>query len=141
MRRVVVTGLGLVTPLGFHVDRVWEQLCKGACAVRHIADGDKDKVAGIHAVAVVERSEALQQMFRERGIHHPSSSTSDFIDFALLASDLALEHAGLPLSNANMDRVGVSIGIVIFSLETIAVMTIRLLYRFGNGVSIWCVCL
>jgi hypothetical protein len=44
-RRVVVTGLGLVTPLGIGTERVWESLTNGGCGIRAITAEDFPKVS------------------------------------------------------------------------------------------------
>jgi 3-oxoacyl-[acyl-carrier-protein] synthase II len=121
-RRVVVTGMGLVSPLGCSLDAVWERLCAGQSAVHSTASvSGWEGVPSVHAVATVPRAEGLADLFRSRGIRAPSSASSDFIDFAVLASDLALENAGYPMHpNEKMldsERSGVAIGMsVMFCL-------------------------
>lgn len=120
MKRVVITGAGVVTPLGCDLSQVWSALCCGKSAVSPIISN-----SDVHLMAKVSRTPDFLKLFSDRGIRHPSSPTSDFIDFALLASDLALENAGSPLQPTDgasvcpPHRRGVSIGSGMGSLASI----------------------
>ncbi|CAN0151521.1 unnamed protein product [Ectocarpus fasciculatus] len=116
-RRIVVTGVGVVTPLGWDLEQVWARLCRGESGVGPVQD--RAQVPSVHAMAVVPRGEEYKQMFSDRGIRYPSSATSDFIDMALLASDLALEHARHPQRHTVAERCGVSVGSGMGSLSGI----------------------
>jgi 3-oxoacyl-[acyl-carrier-protein] synthase II len=120
-RRVVVTGLGLVTPLGVGAALSWQQLLAGACGARALTADDLPGVPGGEALlqqlpvrfaAVVPRGGAVGALdldrWGERGKLAP------FVAFALAAADEALRHAGLlgpdGFPAALRSRTGVSIG-------------------------------
>ncbi len=111
MRRVVVTGLGLVTPLGVGVNVAWERLLAGRSGVRRIETIDvrdlPSKIAG-----VVPRGTAAGE-FNVADFATPAEQrrTSDFILYALAAAREAITDAALPLNDGEAaERTGVAIG-------------------------------
>jgi 3-oxoacyl-[acyl-carrier-protein] synthase II len=103
-RRVVITGLGLVTPLGIGVDETWMALCKGQSGISEItrfdASGFDTKIAGevknFHPKDFLSKKEAKR--------------TQLFIAYAVAASRMALDDSGLTIDNTNENRVGVLTG-------------------------------
>ena len=112
-RRVVVTGLGLVTPLGIGVEKTWKALCAGQSGIGRITKFDPSKytcqIAGevrdFDPAAYIEKKE-IKKM-------------DTFIHFAIAASQMAVDDAGLKISKENADRVGVYIGAGIGGLPAI----------------------
>lgn len=112
-RRVVITGLGIVSPLGNCLDDTWEGICSGRSGVAEItrfdAAGFKTRIAaevkGFDPLAFVDARE------RRR--------LDDFIIYALAASEMALNDADLVVGNGNAERVGVILGSAIGGLTTI----------------------
>ena len=103
-RRVVVTGLGAITPLGVGVEKSWQALCQGKSGIdtitRFDASNFKTRIAG-----EVRDFDPLD--FMERKLVRRSDR---FIHFALAAARMAMEDAGLTISPESAGRVGVSIG-------------------------------
>jgi 3-oxoacyl-[acyl-carrier-protein] synthase II len=112
-RRVVITGLGAVTPLGNDVPTLWANLVAGQCGIRRIshfdASGFDTQIAG--------------EVKEFNGAHcFPSpkeARRSDrFAQFAIAAARQALLDSGLDLERANRDEIGVFIGSGIGGLHT-----------------------
>jgi 3-oxoacyl-[acyl-carrier-protein] synthase II len=109
-RRVVITGLGLVTPLGTGVDKTWEALYAGKSGITEITRFDcselDTKIAGevkdFNAEDFLPKKEANRTEF--------------FISYAVGASRMALEDSGLKIDASNADRVGVITGCGLGSL-------------------------
>ncbi len=103
-RRVVVTGLGVISPVGIGVDALWNSLMEGRSGVRRITTFDPSafdtqiaaEVTGFDATDYMERKEARRN--------------DRFVQFAYAASRLALEDSGLAITPHNAPRVGVLIG-------------------------------
>ena len=110
--RVVVTGMGLVTPLGVGVDRNWEALCEGRSGISGI---DRFEVSDLACqIAGLVRDFDPQEFMDKKEIRR----TDPFVHFALAASDLAAQDAGTFIQNGNADRVGVVIGTGFGGLQT-----------------------
>lgn len=116
--RVVVTGLGLVTPLGVGVGAVWRRLIEGGCGIRNLPSlhGLPSEIG-----APVPRGsgEAEFDASRHRLLAPgDDKSMSAFIHFALAAAGEALDSAGWqPATEAERQRTGVAIGSGIGSLQ------------------------
>ncbi|MBI3976205.1 MAG: beta-ketoacyl-ACP synthase II [Armatimonadetes bacterium] len=103
-RRVVVTGLGVVSPVGIGVDRFWNSLMEGRSGVRRITAFDPSalptriaaEVPDFDPTAFMDRKEARRN--------------DRFVQFAYAAARMALEDARLAITPANAARVGVLIG-------------------------------
>jgi len=103
-RRVVVTGLGAVSPVGLNVSSMWEALIAGQSGVDYISGFDPTpfetkfaaEVSGFDATAYVSRKEA-HRMDR-------------FTQFAVAASLQAVEAAGLTINLDNAEETGVIVG-------------------------------
>src|SRR5256886_1584953 len=112
-RRVVVTGLGLITPLGTGVEKTWSALCAGRSGVQRITRFDPSahdcQIAGevrdFNPADYIEKKD-LKKM-------------DLFIQYAMGASQMALADSGLTIDEANADRVGVYIGSGIGGLPAI----------------------
>jgi 3-oxoacyl-[acyl-carrier-protein] synthase II len=122
MRRVVVTGLGLVTPLGCGVATVWERLINGRSGIGKIERFDvsdiKSKIAGM-----LDFGDAAEGKFNPDD--HVSTKDrrkmDDFIVYALGAADQAVEDSGwIASSDESAWRTGVMIGSGIGGLQWIA---------------------
>jgi len=119
-RRVVITGLGLVTPLGIGVDETWTALCKGQSGISEItrfdASGFDTKIAGevknFHPKDFLSKKEAKR--------------TQLFIAYAVAASRMALEDSGLTIDETNENRVGVLTGCGLGGLHLLEQTTVVL---------------
>ena len=112
MRRVVVTGMGLVTPLGIGLERNWRNLTEGESGIRAIQSFEvsdlPSKIAG-----QVPRGDTASGLFNADDWVAPRDQRKmdGFIVFALAAAAQAVEDAGwLPNSEAACERTGVMIG-------------------------------
>ena len=120
MRRVVVTGVGLVTPLGVGVEACWAKLLAGGCGIRRVP-----QLEGLPAqiAAQVPRGSAPDEFDLERcslARKGDEGSLSSFIHFALAAADEALTSSGWqPAGQAELQQAGVSLGSGIGSLVDI----------------------
>ncbi len=103
-RRVVVTGLGLVTPLGTGVKASWEALLEGRSGIGVIRTFDSSDLP-VHIAGEVKDFDPL------RYIEPKEVKKMDrFIHFAVAASTMAMEDSGLKITPENAERVGVIIG-------------------------------
>ena len=121
MRRVVVTGIGLLTTLGNNVDHSWQNLIQGKSGIKKINHFDVSdlpcKIAGFLSNNPDEES----YFNKESHIDTRDIKRNDrFIQYGLVAAKMAVEDAGLKnLSDEQKLRVGISVGSGIGGLETI----------------------
>jgi 3-oxoacyl-[acyl-carrier-protein] synthase II len=112
-RRVVVTGLGLITPLGTGVDKTWNGLCAGKSGIQRITKFDPSSHACQIAGEVTDFNPA--DYIEKKDI----KKMDTFIHYAVGASQMAVDDAGLKVTEENADRVGVYIGSGIGGLPAI----------------------
>jgi 3-oxoacyl-[acyl-carrier-protein] synthase II len=128
-RRVVVTGVGLVSPLGIGTAATWEALLAGRSGVAPITRFDATafacriggEVKGFDPTQFLEKKDVKK--------------TDAFIQYALAAARFALEDAGLRIDETNADRVGVVVGSGIGGLPLIEKMHRLLLEKGPDRVS------
>jgi len=104
LRRVVVTGLGLITPLGIGVEESWSAMLAGRSGVGPITHFDASafptqiagEVDGFEPESYISPKE-VKKMDR-------------FIQFGIAAADMALNNSGLKIDGSNAERVGVAVG-------------------------------
>lgn len=112
-RRVVVTGLGLITPLGTGIQKTWEGICKGASGIDRITTFDTSEFP-------VQIAGEVKDFNPEDFIERKEIKKMDvFIQYALSAGSMAIEDAGLKITEENADRVGVIVGAGIGGIQTI----------------------
>lgn len=113
MKKVVVTGLGVVSPVGNNVGDFWQSLLRGTSGIGRITYFDPAKfdsqiagqVKNFDPTSVI----ALKEIKR----------TDKFVHYALVAADEAIKDAGLDLAKEDLTRIGVLVGSGIGSLDTI----------------------
>jgi len=112
MRRVVVTGMGLVTPLGIGLERNWRSLTAGGSGVRAIRSFEVSDLPAKIAAQVPNGDTALGLFNADDWVPPKDQRKMDgFIIFALAAAAQAVEDAGwLPESEEARERTGVMIG-------------------------------
>ena len=113
VRRVVITGLGLVTPLGTGVDKTWKALCAGESGIGRITRFDP---SGYDAQIAGEVKDCDPAQFSEK---KEIKKMDTFIHYAVGASQLAVDDAQLNVSPEEATRVGVYIGSGIGGLGSI----------------------
>ncbi|MCB0289721.1 MAG: beta-ketoacyl-ACP synthase II [Calditrichaeota bacterium] len=103
-RRVVVTGMGVVTAIGNNVKDFWEGLLEGRNGVADITHFD----ASQHST----RFGAEVKHFSVEGILTPLETRrmDVYTQYAMVAADEAVRHSGLDLEKINLDRAGVVVG-------------------------------
>ncbi len=137
MRRVVVTGLGLVTPLGCGVQANWERLIAGECGIDRISAFDVSDLP-VQIGAMVPRGNHDEgKLDPDRWVEPKEQrKMGDFILYALVAATQALEDAGWkPESDEQRERTGVMIGSGIGGLPGIAEAALTLEQRGARRVS------
>jgi len=112
-KRVVVTGVGLVTPLGIGVDETWSALCSGKSGISGITRFDtsdyKTKIAG-------EVKNFSPEDFLPR---KEARRAQPFISYAVAASRMAIEDSGIKINDSNAERVGVITGCGLGGLDLV----------------------
>ena len=112
--RIVVTGIGIVSPIGLSADTTWESLLAGRSGVDYISSFDPEpfetqiaaEVKGFEPTDFLDRKEA-RRMDR-------------FVQFAAVASQEAVARAGLDLEKEEAERVSVMIGSGIGGIRTLS---------------------
>jgi 3-oxoacyl-[acyl-carrier-protein] synthase II len=128
-RRVVITGLGAVTPHGTRIETIWEQVCHGVSGIGPITRFDTTDFEV--RIAGEARDFAPEQYIDKRDLRR----TDRFVQFALAASQEAVQDADLTIANANAARVGVYIGTAFGGLESLEAVHRQLLEKGPNRVS------
>jgi 3-oxoacyl-[acyl-carrier-protein] synthase II len=112
-RRVVVTGLGCISPLGNDTQTLWDNLIRGKSGVSLITQYDTSEHKCKIAAQVKDFDAAA--MFGSREARRMDRVTQ----FSLAATIQAVEHSGLHIDDSNRDRIGVVIGSGIGGISTI----------------------
>jgi 3-oxoacyl-[acyl-carrier-protein] synthase II len=112
-RRVVVTGMGMVTPLGIGVEENWESVTKGRSGIGVITKFDPSPYASQIAGEVKD--------FRSEDFLSPKDARhlDIFIHYAIASARMALEDSGLTVTKDNSHRIGCVTGSGIGGLSTI----------------------
>ncbi|MEE2761287.1 MAG: beta-ketoacyl synthase N-terminal-like domain-containing protein, partial [Pseudomonadota bacterium] len=119
MRRVVITGIGLVTPLGCGIEATWSRLIEGQSGVVPIDDFDVSDIASKIAARVPREGDAA--FIADNWVPPKEQRRMDtFIQFGVAAADQAVEDAGwAPEDEKLLERTGVIIGAGIGGLPEI----------------------
>ncbi len=112
-RRVVITGVGLVTPLGTGVEKNWQALIEGRSGISHVTRFDVTdfptriggEIRDFHPEDFIEKKEIKKMDL--------------FIQYAMAAAKMAMDESGLPITPENEDLVGVIVGVGIAGLSSI----------------------
>ncbi len=112
-RRVVVTGVGLVTPLGTGNEKTWNGLCAGRSGVAPITRFD----TADHAVKIAAE---VKDFIAEDFIDPKTAKHLDlFVQYAVAAAEMAFTDSGFTVTEENAARVGVITGCGLGGLSTI----------------------
>jgi 3-oxoacyl-[acyl-carrier-protein] synthase II len=113
MRRVVVTGLGAITPIGNNVKDMWEAVQNGVCGIAPITlyptENRKVKLAG-------EVKNYQPEDYMEK---REARKMDRFTQFAMIAADEAIKDSEMDLEECDMDRCGIIVSSGIGGLSTI----------------------
>ncbi|KLV26682.1 beta-ketoacyl-[acyl-carrier-protein] synthase II [Niallia circulans] len=129
MKRVVVTGMGIISPLGNNVDEYWQNLLKGESGIRSIdhldVSNSKTRIAGVVTDFHPD----------ERWGAKEAKKLDRFSQFALAAAEEALTNSQLDLDLIDKERMGVYVGSGIGGLTTLIDNVNTLNQRGPNRVS------
>lgn len=111
MKRVVVTGMGVISPIGNNVSQFWENLSSGKSGIRRIEqfDNSKTKIAGMITDFDAEGRWGAKE----------AKKLDRFAQFALAAAEEALNSSELDLESVDKERLGVYVGSGIGGLNTL----------------------
>ncbi len=112
-RRVVVTGLGLVTPLGTGVGKSWNNLCAGVSGIDLITRFDTSDYAVKIAAEVKDFN--TEDFFEKK----QAKNLDLFVQYGLAAADMAVKDSGFEVTGENCERIGVITGCGMGGLPTI----------------------
>lgn len=113
MERVVITGAGLVSPLGNDVPSFWNALLQGASGISKV-DAWDTSVMKTSLAGVVREFDADARFGRKE-----ARRMDRFCQFALAAAEDAIQDAGLKLDQVNKERMGVYVGSGIGGISTL----------------------
>ena len=132
-RRVVVTGLGAITPIGNSVDEFWDSIKNAKVGFAPISYFDASEYK-CHMAAQIKDFDAERYMDKKA-----ARRMELFCQYAVAAAKQAIEDSGLDMDCEDPYRVGCSIGNGVGSLQTVQREYIRLLERGASKVSPMCV--
>lgn len=120
MKKVVITGMGIVSPVGCGIDYAWKNLLAGKSGIRKITEFDTEEIASKIA--------GMPKRGDKPGDYNPDlvvdprdqRKMENTIIYGLVAADEAIKDAGLIDYDGDKERVGVSVGSGVGGLSTIA---------------------
>jgi 3-oxoacyl-[acyl-carrier-protein] synthase II len=119
-KRVVITGIGLITPLGTGNKKTWSNLCQGKSGITEISKFDttnfKTKIAG------EVKDFCAKDFLNTKEVKR----TLPFVGFAVAAASIALEDSKLTIDSSNKHRTGVITGCGMGGLEMIETTSISI---------------
>jgi 3-oxoacyl-[acyl-carrier-protein] synthase II len=128
-RRVVLTGIGMISPLGVGTDKTWQGLLEGRSGISRITKFDPTAYA-------CQIAGEIRDFNPEDWIEKKEVKKSDtFIHYAIAAAQMAIEDAAIDSKKEDGDRFGVIIGSGIGGLPLIAEMHEKLLERGPSRIS------
>jgi 3-oxoacyl-[acyl-carrier-protein] synthase II len=129
-RRVVVTGIGLITPVAIGTEETWQGLVSGKSGIGPITHFDHTKFA-THFAGEVKGFDPMRWMTSRE-----AKTIDPFIQYAVAAASLAMEDSGLKIDASNAERVGCFVGAGLGGVTTIEA-TCRSLWEKGprHGIS------
>ena len=119
-RRVVVTGMGIISPVGNDLEVAWEQVVGGHSGIGPITDFDVSQFSTRFAGSI--RNFDASQYIPAKEL----KKMDPFMHFGIAAASQAIVHAGLPDSGHGLDRIGVAMGSGIGGVGTIEANHARL---------------
>ena len=113
-RRVVITGMGIVSPVGSRLDDVWRNVCEGDSQIEVLDDFDTStyptKIAGTVRDFDIDRYLAKKDQRKN----------DPFVHYGIAASVDAIEHSGLEITEENGHSIGIAMGSGIGGIKFIA---------------------
>lgn len=128
-RRVVITGMGVVSPIGTGLENFWENVKEGKCGISEIESFDTTEY-NVKLAAEVKDFDPLFYMEKKM-----AKRQDRYSQFAVAASELAVKDARLNIENINSDRFGVIIGSAVGGIHTIETEHEKLLKKGPGKVS------
>jgi 3-oxoacyl-[acyl-carrier-protein] synthase II len=128
-KRVVITGLGVISPVGNNVDDYWNNLKEGNIGFNRISTFDPTEYKA-KIVAEVKDFDPKEYMQRKR-----AKRMDRFAQFSIAATKQAIENSGLDLEKEDKERIGVIVGTGIGGLGTIEKESQKLLNKGPNKIS------
>jgi 3-oxoacyl-[acyl-carrier-protein] synthase II len=104
MRRIVITGLGVVTPVGHTVKEAWRNILEGKSGIGLIDHFDTSAFSSRIGGSIRDFDLSLYMSPKE------ARKTDPFIHYGIAAAMQAIEDAGLEVTDANAERIGIAIG-------------------------------
>lgn len=115
MRRVVVTGMGALTPVGNNINEMWENVKKGVCGIDTITHYDLEGRA-VTLAGEVKNFDAADYIDKKE-----VRKMDKFVQYTIAASDEAIKNSGIDFDKVDRDRFGVLISSGIGGIETLQV--------------------
>jgi 3-oxoacyl-[acyl-carrier-protein] synthase II len=112
-RRVVITGMGIVSPVGSRVDEAWQNVCEGNSGIVLIDDFDTSTFAT--RIGGTVRDFDVGDYMSTKEVR----KTDPFIHYGVAAAVKAIKHSGLEITEENGHEIGVSMGAGIGGIKTI----------------------
>lgn len=128
-RRVVVTGIGLVTPLGTGTQKTWENICAGTSGVGLITRFDTSDYAV--KIAAEVKDFQVEEFIEKKLAKHLDL----YVQYAIVAAKLAFADSGASIDETNCQRVGVITGCGMGGLPTIEQNHVSCLERGSKKIS------
>ncbi|MBR2342403.1 MAG: beta-ketoacyl-ACP synthase II [Alphaproteobacteria bacterium] len=119
MKRVVITGMGIVSPVGTGLEYAWKNVVAGKSGIRKITEFNVDDLAS--QIAGIPQRGTEPGQFNPDAVIEPREQRKmdNTIIYAIVAADEAIKDAGLDTYEGDKERIGVSIGSGIGGLNTI----------------------
>ena len=112
-RRVVITGVGLVTPVGIGVETSWKNICSGVSGIDHITRFDTSNF--MVKIAAEIKGFSSDDYFEKKA----AKRLDLFVQYGMVAARMAMEDSGLVVNDENCERIGVITGCGMGGLPTI----------------------